>query len=80
MPLHIKDEAATDAVRRLARARKLTLTDAVRVACLEALERDDRARPLADRLADLHARVRAAPRTGRRANKAFFDREWGNGA
>src|SRR5271166_41286 len=52
MPLHIKDQAATDAVRRLARARKLTLTDAVRIACLEALERDDRARPIADRLAD----------------------------
>ncbi len=35
MPLHIKDEAATDAVRRLARARKLTLTDAVRVSCFD---------------------------------------------
>ncbi len=49
MPLHIKDQAATDAVRRLARARKLTLTDAVRIACQEALERDERARPIADR-------------------------------
>jgi hypothetical protein len=80
MPLHIKDQAATDAVRRLARIRNLTLTDAVRIACQEALERDDRARPIADRLAEIHARVRAAPRTGRRADKAFFDREWGNGA
>ena len=80
MPLHIKDQAATDTVRRLARARKLTLTDAVRIACQEALERDDRARPIADRLAGIHARVRAAPRTGRSADKAFFDREWGNGA
>ncbi len=33
MPPHIKDEAATDAVRRLARVRSLTLTEAVRVAC-----------------------------------------------
>ena len=80
MPLHIKDQAATDAVRRLARVRKLTLTDAVRIACQEALERDDRARPIADRLAEIHARVRSAPRTGRRADKAFFNREWGNGA
>ena len=48
MPLHIKDQAATDAVRRLARARKLTLTDAVRIACQEALERDERARPIAE--------------------------------
>ena len=40
MPLHIKDEAATEAVRRLAQARKITLTEAVREACAEALERD----------------------------------------
>ena len=77
MPLHIKDKAATDAVRRLAQVRNLTLTDAVRVACEEALARDDRARPVADRLEALHRRVRAFPRTGQKADKAFFDREWG---
>jgi antitoxin VapB len=77
MPLHIKDDAATEAVRRLARVRRLTLTEAVRVACEEALEREERARPVAERLADIHERVRAAPRTGRKADKAFFDREWG---
>jgi antitoxin VapB len=76
MPLHIKDEAAADAVRRLARLRSLSLTETVRIACEEALERDDRARPIAERLADIHARVRAAPRTRRKADKAFFDREW----
>jgi antitoxin VapB len=77
MPLHIKDEAAAEAVRRLARVRNLSLTETVRIACEEALERDDRARPIAERLADIHALVRAAPRTGRKADKAFFDREWG---
>ena len=76
MPLHIKDKAASDAVRRLAQVRKLTLTEAVRVACEEALEHDDRARPVAERLEDLHRRVRALPRTAHRADKAFFDREW----
>jgi antitoxin VapB len=79
MPLHIKDEAATEAVRRLARVRNLSLTETVRIACEEALERDDRARPIAERLADIHARVRAAPRTDRKADKAFFDRGWGEG-
>jgi antitoxin VapB len=79
MPLHIKDEAATEAVRKLARVRNLSLTEAVRMACEEALERDDRARPIAERLADIHARVRAATRTGQKADKAFFDREWGKG-
>jgi antitoxin VapB len=77
MPLHIKDDAATEAVRRLARVRKLTLTEAVRVACEEALEREERVRPIAERLADIHERVRAAAQTGRKADKAFFDREWG---
>jgi antitoxin VapB len=76
MPLHIKDDAATEAVRKLARVRNLSLTETVRVACEEALERTDRARPVTERLADIHARVRAAARTGRTADKAFFDREW----
>jgi hypothetical protein len=49
MPLHIKDHAATDAVRRLARLRNLSLTETVGVACEEALELDDRARPIAER-------------------------------
>jgi antitoxin VapB len=77
MPLHIKDEEATAAVRALAKARKLTLTEAVKTACQEALERDQRARPVSSRLAAVHARVRAIGRTGERADKAFFDREWG---
>jgi antitoxin VapB len=77
MPLHIKDQAATEAVRSLARLRNLSLTETVRVACEEALERDDRARPVTERLADVHTRGRAAPRTGRKADKAFFGREWG---
>lgn len=77
MPLHIKDYAATEAVRKLARVRNLSLTEAVRIACEEALKRDDRVRPIAERLADIHARVRAATRTGQKADKTFFDREWG---
>jgi len=72
-----EDEAATEAVRRLARVRKLTLSEAVRAACEEALERDDRARSVVERLADVHARVRRAAQTGEKADKAFFDREWG---
>ena len=80
MPLHIKDEGASAAVRRLARIRKLTLTDAVRTACEQALARDDRARTVVERFADVHGRVRRAARTGKKADKAFFDREWGHDA
>lgn len=53
------------------------LTEAVKVAYQEALQRDQRAQPVALRLAAVHARVRAAGRTGKKADKAFFDREWG---
>ncbi|HMK89231.1 MAG TPA: type II toxin-antitoxin system VapB family antitoxin [Methylocystis sp.] len=77
MPLHIKDEAATTAVRELARIRGVSLTDAVKAACEEALARDTRSRSIPERLADVHARVRSAPPTGLKANKAFFDAQWG---
>lgn len=77
MPLHIKDKAATEAVRRLARVRNLTLTETVRVACEEALAREEISKPAAERLADIHDRLRALRRTGLKADKAFFDSEWG---
>jgi len=76
MALHIKDDAASEAVRTLADLRKVSLTEAVRLACEEAIARDRRARPLADRLAAVHARVRAAKPTGLKADKAFFDEGW----
>lgn len=56
------------------------MTEAVRAACEEALERDNRARPVVERLAEIHERVRRAARTGEKADKAFFDREWGEDA
>ena len=77
MPLHIKDRLATQAVRTLAARRSLSLTEAVRVACEEALERDTRSAPIAARLAPLLSRLDALPASGAEANKAFFDREWG---
>lgn len=77
MALHIKDDAASAAVRALADLRKISLTEAVRLACEEAIARDRRAQPLADRLAAVHARVRSAAPTGLKADKAFFDDGWG---
>ncbi|MBB4196456.1 hypothetical protein CCR94_19975 [Rhodoblastus sphagnicola] len=77
MPLHIRGSETTEAVRRLAQARKLTLTEAVKTACEEALARDEAKQPVSERLAAVHARLRAARKTGESADKAFFDREWG---
>jgi antitoxin VapB len=78
MPLHIKDIAATEAVRRLAAARKITLTEAVREACCEALEHDKRRARLADRLAPLFVKLDALPRRGPELTKEVFDAEWGD--
>jgi antitoxin VapB len=78
MALHIKDEAASEAVRRLAAARGVSLTAAVRLACQEALARDANGKPVAERLADVHRWIRQAEATGQRADKAFFDAEWGD--
>ncbi len=76
MPLHIKDPAATAVVRRLAAERNVSLTEAVREACAEALDRDARAKPIAERVAPILARLDALPDTGGKADKAFFDVEW----
>ena len=76
MALHIKDPATTDAVRRLAAHRNLTLSEAVRVACEEAYRRDRRAVPLAKRLAPILATADELPRHGPVLAKAFFDAQW----
>lgn len=78
MPLHIKDETATQAVRKLAQSRNISLTDAVRQACVEALERDKHRKRLIDRLAPIFQTLDALPRTGPELDKAFFDAEWGD--
>ena len=77
MALHIKDERADKLVREVARANGMTLTEAVIAACEEKLERDRREVSPEALLADVHARIRAYPRTGEKADKAFFDELWG---
>ena len=79
MPLHIKDPEATAAVRRLAAERHISLTDAVRAACVEALDRDRRTKPVGERVAPILERLDRLPDTGEKAGKAFFDAEWGEG-
>ena len=77
MALHIKDADAEDAVRELAEVRNVSLTEAVRSACREALKRERRNVSPEALLADLHARIRSYPKTGEKADKAFFDELWG---
>ncbi len=71
MPFHIRDPETDALVRELASKRHVGLTDAVKLAVRAELKRD--AIPLRDRIRPLQAAVAAMPRTGLKADKAFFD-------
>lgn len=73
MILHVRDDLTDALVRKLAQQRGLSLTEAVREAVEQALERDQRKEPLWERTADIRARLGAYPRTGQVADKEFFD-------
>ena len=72
---HVRQsDARADAlVRRLAREKGLGLTDTVKLAGREALDRVRRAIPLRERIAALRAEAPARPPTGLEADKAVFD-------
>jgi antitoxin VapB len=78
MPINITDRATDRIVREFAAARKLTITEAVRVAVMQALRFDKAQVPVEELLADVHARIQAAAPSGEKADKAFFDKEWGH--
>lgn len=73
MALHIRDAETDRLVRLLAERKGVPLTEAVKVAVRNELERDERQPGLWERLKPLHARVAARPSTGLEADKAFFD-------
>ncbi|WP_395708208.1 type II toxin-antitoxin system VapB family antitoxin [Reyranella sp.] len=73
MAFHVRD-AETDAlVRELAAKHKIGLTEAVRMAVRNELQREQEAVPLKVRIAALRAEVLKRPATGLEADKAFFD-------
>ncbi len=63
-------------MRKLARAKGLSLTEAVKLAVRNELQRAAEETPLRDRLRKISAQLAAYPRTGKRAGKAFFDGSW----
>jgi antitoxin VapB len=74
MAFHVRDQATDEAVRRLARLRRKTLTETIR----EAVEREyqrERARiPLIDRLRPVQEKFAEVSRPGGQpADKEFFD-------
>jgi hypothetical protein len=75
--LHIKDRKTEESVRELARLRKSGLTETIREVFEAALQQERRRHSLADRLADIHAKIRSWPDTGKKLDKKFYDDLWG---
>lgn len=73
MPFHVRDRETNDLVRELAHKRGIGLTDAVRLAVRNELQRERDAVPLPARLAALRTEILRRPATGLEADKAFFD-------
>jgi antitoxin VapB len=73
MAFHVRDIETDALVRELATRRKIGLTEAVRIAVRNELQREQEAIPLRLRIAALRAEVLKRPATGLEADKAFFD-------
>lgn len=73
MPLYIKDDATANLVAKLAKLRGTTKQAAVHSAVQAELDRAAEAIPLRERFAALRRTHPLPPRTGKAADKAFFD-------
>ncbi len=73
MAYNIKDPETDRIIRELARLKGKPILDSIREACEHEIEREQRKIPLWARLQPLLDQVAAAPDTGLKADKAFFD-------
>jgi antitoxin VapB len=69
MALHIRDERVDRLVRQLASERGVGLTEAVGL----AVENELKSRSVIDRVRRIQDRIAALPKTGLKADKAFYD-------
>lgn len=73
MTIYIKDPKTDKAVRKLAKMRGISLTEAIHVAVQKELEAEQ-ATDIDEAAVDaIIAKVAAWPKTGLKADKAFFD-------
>lgn len=79
MAFHIRDPETDALVRLLAKRKGVGITEAVREAAERELAREGEKLSLWERTADLRAEVASYPKTGLKADKAFFDDMWGQG-
>jgi antitoxin VapB len=73
MAFHVRDPETDALVRKLARQNGVGITEAVKVAVCEKIERDKKAKPMLERIRAIQDEVASWPDTGLKADKAFFD-------
>jgi antitoxin VapB len=73
MAFSVRDRATDAAVRELARLKGKGLTETIREAVEKEIERERERTPFMERLKKLQDRVAKYPKTGLKADKAFFD-------
>ncbi len=74
MAFHVRDPATDEAVRRLAKLKRKSLTATIREAVESEYEREWRKLPLAERLKPIWDELdRISKPGGKPADKAFFD-------
>ncbi len=73
MAFHIRDPKTDAVVRKLAKRKGVGITEAVREAAERELEREEKKLSLWERTADIRAEITSWPKTGLKADKAFFD-------
>ena len=79
MAFHIRDSETDTLVRQLARKRGIGLTEAVKQAVGAELERVADEPSVLEKIRTLQAEIAKRPRSGLKADKAFFDELSGMG-
>lgn len=73
MPLNIRNEEVNRLAEELARERRVTKTEAVRLALVHELGRGEDRKTPRERIKELQDLVASFPKTGLEADKAFYD-------
>ncbi len=73
MAFHVRDPETDAIVRRLAKKKGVGITEAIREAVRNEMEREEQKLSLWERTADIRAEIASWPSTGFKADKAFYD-------
>ncbi|MCX5497589.1 type II toxin-antitoxin system VapB family antitoxin [Kaistia dalseonensis] len=73
MPLSIRSEEVNRLAEELAAKRHVTKTEAVKLALVNELQREQVQKTPMERIREIQDRVAALPKSGLEADKAFYD-------